>query len=403
LIECLDSVANQSYDNTEIIIVNDGSTDNGLIICEAFIEKHKNAVLVNQENQGLGAARNAGIKIANGEYIIFLDSDDILHIDFCRIMLNAIESSKVLLAACHYKRINENSQLIKSDRIFTDGIIETLSSENLIDRVNLGEQNYGFPSAWGKIYHKSIFQNKENRYPVGVFCEDIWLMMKICIEVKKVCLVSDELVYYRFRTASISNGPLYNYKILLDMIMQITNAVNVLFCSNDIADNIKMDYYDSQCKYIVSKIYNPYIIQIYHALLLTDLIDINQKYVLLGAGVRGSFFRNLLLSPVPSENIVFIDNNEKLHGNKKEGVLVISPKEFKKIYTDHKIIITNPYFFEFLIQFYEEGIIQSIDEILPNNGTTSIEKAMIKGIDYFTETLFPWIKEYRKRINKCNL
>lgn len=81
LVHCLESVIKQISSFDEIIIVNDGSTDNSLFICEKYMSKYKNFKLINQENKGLSAARNIGMNLASSEYVMFLDSDDYLRTD----------------------------------------------------------------------------------------------------------------------------------------------------------------------------------------------------------------------------------------------------------------------------------------------------------------------------------
>ena len=112
--KCLNSISNQSYPNLEIIIVNDGSTDNSKIIAESFTKKDRRFTLINQPNSGQSSARNAGLKKATGEYISFIDGDDYVCTDFISHLLAPFlisQSKKPVLSVCgiHYKRLKKNT------------------------------------------------------------------------------------------------------------------------------------------------------------------------------------------------------------------------------------------------------------------------------------------------------
>ena len=91
---CIDSIINQTYDNLEIILVNDGSKDSCLNICNEYKKKDERVIVIDQPNAGLSGARNSGIEIATGEYISFIDSDDYIHKDFYKEMLSTAVKEK---------------------------------------------------------------------------------------------------------------------------------------------------------------------------------------------------------------------------------------------------------------------------------------------------------------------
>ena len=111
--ECLDSIINQSYKHLEIILVNDGSTDDSLDICNQYAQKDKRVTVINQQNKGVVLARKQGIKNAHGEYLSFIDADDYIAQEYFETMLNNIGISDVV-----------TSSLIINNRVWEDAIAE---------------------------------------------------------------------------------------------------------------------------------------------------------------------------------------------------------------------------------------------------------------------------------------
>ena len=107
----LNSIINQSYKNLEIIIINDGSTDNSKYICDKFQNQDKRINLVNTKNYGAGHARNIGIKMAKGNYISFIDADDYIDKDYYKILYNMIINNEADMAECRYIRVNEEQEI----------------------------------------------------------------------------------------------------------------------------------------------------------------------------------------------------------------------------------------------------------------------------------------------------
>ena len=105
---CISSIANQTYKDLEIILVNDGSTDNSGKICDDFAQKDSRIKVIHQSNKGVGAARNAGLDVAKGAYIGFVDSDDILRPDMYEFLLNNLIVHNADISVCGVQKIDEN-------------------------------------------------------------------------------------------------------------------------------------------------------------------------------------------------------------------------------------------------------------------------------------------------------
>lgn len=209
----LESVMQQSYQNIEIIIVNDGSTDNGFEICEELAKSDSRIILLEQKNQGLSAARNTGIDYANGDYLMFVDSDDWLHKDIISILYKDILDNNVELAMCSFKKVNKN---YTENNIEKKGL-EVISPKSAIQRMLLGE----WWSAWAKLYKKNIF--KALRFPVGRNNEDYAILVKVFEQCNQVSYNHIELYYYLTRENSITTSNLNERKF-----DEVQNGIEVL-------------------------------------------------------------------------------------------------------------------------------------------------------------------------------
>jgi glycosyltransferase involved in cell wall biosynthesis len=123
LAKCLENVINQTYKNIEIVVVNDGSSDNSIKIINEFREKDTRFILIEQSNHGISNARNSGIKASKGEYIVFIDSDDWVDLEMCEQLVNAINEHEVDIVFCSYLRefrngFNKPRYILDKERIF---------------------------------------------------------------------------------------------------------------------------------------------------------------------------------------------------------------------------------------------------------------------------------------------
>lgn len=194
---CLNSVLAQTWTEWECILINDGSQDNSLVIARKYADKDDRFLLISQENRGLSAARNRGIRKSTGTYICFLDSDDFLAPNFLERMLKCIISNQADVSVCRYSRFGELDIPEKSN---TNGSEEVLSSLQAVKKVLVSRERYMI-TAWGKIYKRELFDYIE--YPEGKVHEDEFVTYKIYAKCQKIVAISDKLYYYFVRGNSI--------------------------------------------------------------------------------------------------------------------------------------------------------------------------------------------------------
>ena len=197
--KCIKSVIGQSYTNLEIILVNDGSPDNALDICRKYEKKDDRIIVVDKENGGLSSARNAGLNICTGQYVMFLDSDDFLEADAIQTLLNCgIKGSGIIVMKMKavdekYKPLEEYVSSKKENRY---------SSNRFLKEILQRKQTC---SVCDKMFLKDILVNQ--RFDEGILNEDFLFLTRVLMDVRPEILEIDYYGYnYYTRTMSISRG-----------------------------------------------------------------------------------------------------------------------------------------------------------------------------------------------------
>ena len=192
---CVESVVSQSYDNLQIILVDDCSTDNSGMICDSWQKKDKRIEVIHKVNGGLSDARNFGLDAVRGEYVTLIDSDDYVDTEYITYLYNLIDNYKCSISISSYyvSKVSGNEDCGKG---FKDGILDTAEA---IARMLCDE---GFSvSACSKLYKKDIFDGI--RYPVGKLCEDNGTTYKLIMKAEKIAFGHESHYYYCIRTDSI--------------------------------------------------------------------------------------------------------------------------------------------------------------------------------------------------------
>ena len=194
---CIDSILNQTFTDFELILVDDGSPDRCPEICDETAKRDARVRAIHQANQGLSAARNAGIEAAHGAWLSFVDSDDFLAPDFLKALHDAAVRAGADCALCGVQLTDEAGQKIGQLLSVADGvrtgrsILETLCRASEIP----------YLVAWNKLYRRDVFQTL--RYPVGMQNEDTYLAAELFDTVQTVICVSKPMYFYRQRADSI--------------------------------------------------------------------------------------------------------------------------------------------------------------------------------------------------------
>lgn len=219
--KCINTIINQTYINIEVILVNDGSTDKSLNICNEFKEKDKRIKIINKKNGGLSDARNAGIKNAHGKYICFIDSDDYIHEKYVEELYNLIVKNNSQIAVCNFERVDEEGRCLSTNNI----IAEVISGKKTIEKLSNKEFAPVGVVVWNKLYDINLFENI--KYPIGKIHEDAFVIYKLYYLAEKVAITSKSLYYYRKVPTSIMNKK-FNLK-RLDILQALEERVKFFF------------------------------------------------------------------------------------------------------------------------------------------------------------------------------
>lgn len=206
---CLDSVIGQTYKNLEILIVDDGSSDNSVEICREYAKKYDNIVLIEQENQGAAAARRNGVRCAKGDYIGFVDADDYIKEDMYETLVKYMDNAELVTSGY----LNQGKEVFDSfdEGLYVDETQLKYFYYNMILFKNT--KCWGITSClWNKLYvtqkAKEIFDEIDSEIFMG---EDAEFLYKYALSVNSICITKECKYYYEDNPGSVMNSINPNY------------------------------------------------------------------------------------------------------------------------------------------------------------------------------------------------
>ncbi len=217
LCACIESIINQSFRDLEIILVNDGSTDSSLDICNTFSARDQRITVINQKNTGLSGARNSGIKAARGEYILFVDSDDFIENTLHEITekLNQFNNTDVMfLEAFKYF----DGRITSLGDRYIESEINNQSKEHVLNHLSTRPK---YPaSAWSKLIRRKLITENNIIFPIGLFSEDLYWTADLLLNAEKFSYCNSNYYFYRQnRSNSITNVfDSYKFECILNFV-----------------------------------------------------------------------------------------------------------------------------------------------------------------------------------------
>lgn len=307
LTRCLNSIINQTYENLEIILVNDGSTDGSPAILHEYELLDRRVKVIQQKNKGLSGARNTGIQHANATYLMFIDSDDYIIAEMAELLFTNLQKYESDISICGYFRVDEQGNILSEHSGFNClSHLKPVFSGKELFKENLEGRLYNM--AWNKLYKKSLFTDNNIEYPPGLYHEDIATTFKLFWHCQRISIFHTPCYYWLIRDLSISNT----------------------FRKKHIEDYL-------------------------------SILEINEKFLKM-YGIEKEYFRNfrkrckIIVKTLISKIFLHDDSNELLnHLEEKQSIIKIDSLDIKKLIKNE------------LYLFKIKTTIQSVKNITKNN------------------------------------
>ena len=269
--ECLESIRHQSYTDIEVILVNDGSTDSSKEICERFCQADSRFKLINQENQGQSVARNRGVKESVGQFIMFVDSDDVINTNVLEVLLPYMKTD-VDIVECRMTRKKEEFFLNKTSTIVFDGN----SKEAILNCIAFKEVKY---CAFKKLYRREIVEKIP--FLEGYIYEHVFTAINYLKHIRKIVVIDYIGYYYRVRPNSTMTKTFHEKNL------------DIFRVGNQLIDSFKED--EEMLPYI-----GYFMFYLGHAHYLKDGINTKSPYV----DLYEDFIRNAAFIAKQSKEVV---------------------------------------------------------------------------------------------------
>lgn len=234
--KCVLSCLNQNLDQSlyEIVIVNDGSTDNTQLILEQIRERHRNIIIISQENSGLGASRNMGLKQSKGEFVWFIDGDDYIQENILKEILELIKDNTLDVLALDYSIVNDKYDILSACLNKLEGVTGIITGSDFY------EKNYSNSYTVLFVFKRELFLANQIYFKERINMQDSEILPKIMLHCKRLSFFNKVCYYYvqhpNSFTNSINGEKRFKY---FESIIEVRSSL-LLFLTDSAKDNVKM-------------------------------------------------------------------------------------------------------------------------------------------------------------------
>lgn len=235
---CIDSILSQTFVDFEIILVDDGSTDNSGKICNEYVQIDSRINVIHKENEGASIARKIGLNYSTGKYIAFVDADDYVNPKYIEKLYSLLIQYNVTISACRVQRVRECEKIDKTN----------VSNVSLIEFDELMSRffKYEFWGFYGKLYQRRVFENI--KFPIETLSEDYFVMSQIFINERKMVYTDYPLYNYEYHADSLSHTKISNrafeefenVKAVYELINEESPQYADMALSNTVETSIKL-------------------------------------------------------------------------------------------------------------------------------------------------------------------
>ena len=249
--QCLDSILNQTYQNFECLLINDGSPDNSADICREYVEKDSRFKYFEKENGGLSDARNYGIRQSKGSYLTFVDSDDWLENDALQQLYDALKKENADISIGRYNCYDESRCQYLFYDSNPDDSLEVIEGKEIINREGLEEMRNGnWTVAYLKLFKRELLENLP--FPLGKIAEDTYWTWKVLLKASRVVYLNSYIYWYRVGlTGTLSD--IWSEKRMYDEIEAREEKLAILSSLNyDLTNHILI--YKNRLQRVIAKL-----------------------------------------------------------------------------------------------------------------------------------------------------
>lgn len=253
--KCIKSIVNQTYRNLEIILVDDGSDDRCPSMCDEWEAMDNRIIVIHKGNGGLSSARNAGLEIVNGEYVLFIDSDDYIELNAIEKLYNLMMEKQVDIIAFGYRKVNERYEVLASTKFYSGFIELQLEKDKLEYIYSMLLQYRNGWEAWNRLYKVNLIKEYKLQFEANkeIFAEDLCFNLYYFLCCKNVLCTNLHLYNYLIRSNSIMGQ---QKEIKINEFVELSKKVLELMNKND------MKYCKKNYKYFFIALFSMVLSQI---------------------------------------------------------------------------------------------------------------------------------------------